>query len=270
MTDQACPVCHTSARSLERCLGNYTLYQCSNCSLVFAPDSFSVEVNYTEIYDSQEYFDEQVSSIGLQSPDIYGMIPTYKPFFENVQATRGKRLLDVGCGVGRFCQAAHARGWDVTGIDVSENAIQIGKRYAEFPLISSNIDAQVIAGEQYDIVTAFEVLEHLSDPISFIKKCQDASTPNGEFFFTVPNWASNEAQSATRPDLIPPVHVLYFTLPSLKHAMLEAGLNIKGYGLICSDPYPGHHRLRPLLKWLKRRLKGKPNPALGLWIHASR
>ncbi len=271
MTEPSCPVCKSGAIRLNRQLGQYALYQCAECQLVFAPNSFGVEVDYSSIYETPEYIQEQVDSIGKQQNlGAFAEIITYRPFFREVSVHKGKTLLDVGCGVGRFCQGAHANGWDVCGIDVSKTAIETGKRFAKFPMQVSTLQEMVDGGRRFDVVTAFEVLEHLDDPVAFIRQCAEVVMPGGELFFTVPNWDCKEAQEATRSDLIPPVHVLFFTLPSLRRAISEAGLTIQGIGHIRSDVYPGFQRLKPLLKWIKRRLKRRPNPALGLWIHASR
>jgi SAM-dependent methyltransferase len=261
----SCPVCCTdSSRDVVE-LGGYDLFVCPRCTLRFAPQAFNVPVDYDRVYRSPEY--ENVQVRGLESLDGEELAnhPTYRSFFRQVRRFPGARLLDVGCGVGRFGHGACARGWDVTGIDVSALAIEIGREFAPFPLRASTIEQLIEQGEQYDVVTAFEVLEHLTSPVQFLSTAKRILRPGGQMFYTVPNWNCAEVQHNTRPDWLPPIHLQFFTQPALQQAGEMSGLVRVTTGLICSDPLPGG-RL-PKARWLARRLLRRPRQPLGLWMH---
>lgn len=191
---------------------------------------------------------------------------TFRPFFQQVVQTPGKALLDVGCGVGRFCQAAYSQGWNVTGIDISNTAIEIGQRYAAFPMRAANLAEIAAEPVRFDVVTAFEVMEHLTQPVSFLSQIRDVLGPSGEVFCTVPHWDCEGVRSATRPDWVPPIHLLFFTQAALRTLAERAGFRDITVGLIWTDPLPDGFVDK--LRWVKRRLKGEPREPSGLWLHA--
>jgi 2-polyprenyl-3-methyl-5-hydroxy-6-metoxy-1,4-benzoquinol methylase len=153
-------------------LGGYELFACPRCRLRFAPRAFNASVDYDSIYHSAEYQREQVDALECLDGAKLAEHPTYRSFFRRVRRFPGARLLDVGCGVGRFGHGAFARGWDVTGIDVSELAITTGRKFAGFPLRVATIEKLIEQGEKFDVVTAFEVLEHLTSPLEFISNAR--------------------------------------------------------------------------------------------------
>jgi hypothetical protein len=168
--------------------------------------------------------------------------------------------------VGRFGLGAFARGWNVTGIDVSVRAIEAGREVVPFPLRVATVEDLRRQGEQFHVVTAFEVLEHLAAPVEFLSQLRGLVLPEGQVFCTVPNWNSAVVRSSSRPDWLPPIHLLFFN-PSALHTLAErSGLVGVSTGLIWSDPMPTRpvHRMR----WLARRLLGRPQEPLGLWMHA--
>jgi SAM-dependent methyltransferase len=262
-----CPVCRESGRDDGVRLGQFAILICRGCGLRFAPSAFDSAVDYDGIYGSPEYVATQVEAIESHF-DLASFIQnaTYKAFFDHVRPFPGAKLLDVGCGVGRFCHAAHSFGWQTTGIDVSEKAISIGLPRAPCPLRRATAEQMLEEGERFDVVTAFEVLEHLSKPLDFLRQLGALATLSGSVFCTVPNWDCSPVQTATRPDWIPPVHLCFFTRRSLQRLGQLAGFAHAETGVIWTDPIP--RRPKALLNWLRRRLKGQPRDPLGLWLLA--
>jgi 2-polyprenyl-3-methyl-5-hydroxy-6-metoxy-1,4-benzoquinol methylase len=78
------------------------------------------------------------------------------------------RLLDVGCGPGHFVREAKLTGWDATGLEVSPLEVQYGRSELGVNIIQGTVEENVPEGD-FDIVTFWDVLEHLSDPISALK-----------------------------------------------------------------------------------------------------
>ncbi|MDQ3518767.1 MAG: methyltransferase domain-containing protein [Gemmatimonadota bacterium] len=264
-TTSSCPVCKHDARPEGVNLGGYQLYHCSHCTVRFAPRAFSVPVDYDRVYQSAEYDSEQVRGLQFLDPEKIAEHPTYRSFFRQVHHFPRARLLDVGCGVGRFGHGAHARGWDVTGIDVSARAIESGRPFTPFPLRVATIEELGAVGERFDVVTAFEVLEHLSSPVEFLCTLQQVVLPGGQVFCTVPNWNSAFVRNSTRPDWLPPIHLLFFNPESLRTVAERSGLVGVTTGIIQSDPVPTDALRRA--RWLARRLLGRPQEPLGLWVH---
>ena len=84
-----------------------------------------------------------------------------KRALEHVPSLRGKKILDLGCGTGRWSAYLHALGGNVLGVDVSEDAIeQNRRRYRGIRFSTANID-QLDLGESFDVVVTVTVLQHL-------------------------------------------------------------------------------------------------------------
>lgn len=267
VSSRPCPICrHTPAPTGQQ-LGGYTIQCCPKCALRFAADAFDVPVDYSSVYEMEEYQTQHVECL-INTPDksVFAREATYAPFFAQVPYQPGYRLLDIGCGVGRFCHAAAAKEWDVRGIDISELAISIGQTHAAFPLECLSLEDCVARGDHYDVVTAFEVFEHLADPVQFLKLITRLLRPGGTFFCTVPNWNCRRIQQATRQDWLPPVHLLFYTQPALSTLAEAAGFRQAHTGIISTDPRPADWPR--LLQWYGRRLRGKSNHPLGLWLCA--
>jgi len=263
-----CPICEGRASPTGRKLGGFELYACPSCELRFAPDAFNVTVNYTDVYESPEYIESQVESLA-NCADLseFANMATYRPFFECVRRPDRATLIDLGCGVGRFCHAASGHGWTVSGIDISERAISIGSRYAKFPMRNMRIEELIANDERYDAATAFEVLEHLSKPGKFLNQMRTLLKPGGQIFCTVPNWNSAEVQNAIQLDWLPPIHLLFFTKTSVAEVARRSGFGNVIVGEIWCDGFPVEWGRRA--KWIARRIVHGPRAPLGLWLYAS-
>lgn len=266
---RACPVCEGRDTSRNEQVGAFPVHVCGDCGLWFFDSEQALPVDYNEVYKTPEYEQYHLEAL-LQTKDwlAFADYPTYRPFFERLGAGGGA-LLDVGCGVGRFCRAAHAKGWNVRGIDVSRTAIEAGRKDAPFPLAVMPIEELAGGTEKFDVVTSFEVLEHLSDPRKFVGHIAAALKPGGRFFCTVPNVDSPSVRHATRQDWVPPVHVLFFNRHSLRELLLRAGMTDVETGEIWinTPPRGGLRRLKYALLRLLGRI-GRPEP-MGLWALAT-
>ena len=105
----------------------------------------------------------------------------------------GVRVLDVGCGGGILSESLAKEGAKVTGIDQGANVIKVAKLHMK----ESDLDIDYkqlniedyfkLNKEKFDVITCLEMLEHVPDPSSIIKKCAALLKPGGTIFFSTIN-----------------------------------------------------------------------------------
>jgi 2-polyprenyl-6-hydroxyphenyl methylase/3-demethylubiquinone-9 3-methyltransferase len=105
----------------------------------------------------------------------------FKHDTQAVKALSGLRLLDIGCGGGLICEPMARMGAAVTGIDASEKNIKTACVHAQQSGL--NIDYRAATAEsmqeQFDVVLALEIIEHVEGPEEFIRCCAALVKPGG-------------------------------------------------------------------------------------------
>jgi 2-polyprenyl-6-hydroxyphenyl methylase/3-demethylubiquinone-9 3-methyltransferase len=100
---------------------------------------------------------------------------------------KGLRILDIGCGAGILTEPLAKLGAEMTGIDPAEENIAAARAHAvESGAIvdyrDSTAETLAEAGEQFDVVLAMEVVEHVIDVPAFVATCASLVKPGGLFF----------------------------------------------------------------------------------------
>jgi ubiquinone/menaquinone biosynthesis C-methylase UbiE len=101
----------------------------------------------------------------------------------------GDRVLDVGCGAGRFIAAAHEAGADVIGVDIAEAALDRARRVApgaDLRLLAADGSLPLGHGE-VDLVWRSEVLEHVPDTVGLLTEVRRVLRRGGRVLLTVPD-----------------------------------------------------------------------------------
>ncbi len=106
---------------------------------------------------------------------------------------KGKTVIDIGCGGGILTESMAKLGANVTGIDMSQAALNVAKlrqletgTHIEYILTTAE-EIAVDRPAQYDVVTCLEMLEHVPDPASVIRACATLVNPEGHVFFSTLN-----------------------------------------------------------------------------------
>ena len=100
----------------------------------------------------------------------------------------GDRVLDVGCGAGRFSALAAASGASTTGVDVADGALERARTAypdLDFRLVSFD-GALPLADNSFDLVWASEVIEHVADTASWLSEVRRVMAPAGRLLITTP------------------------------------------------------------------------------------
>ena len=104
----------------------------------------------------------------------------------------GLSVLDIGCGGGLLCEPLTRLGANVVGIDPAPTNIEVSRLHAaesglEITYRQTTVEDVVASGEQFDIVLAMEVVEHVADVPAFVAACCSAAKPGGMLFMATLN-----------------------------------------------------------------------------------
>lgn len=102
---------------------------------------------------------------------------------------RGCSFLDVGCSSGALLGVAVSQGLTVWGVEPAAAAAESAQK-AGFNVVAGFLHDAAYPDNQFDIITLFEIVEHLRDPVSMLKECRRILKPGGILAINTPNAAS--------------------------------------------------------------------------------
>jgi len=181
-TNTPCPYCHSAVELHFSTHINY-FFHCSDCDLIFKIGKHPADRDNPEKYYAESYFDEYAyDQLSGQRNNLYSHILNR---IENVTDTG--TLLDVGCGCGVFLKVARDRGWNIAGIDISEESIAYCERILGTGVAQQGTFKDLSRENVYDVITMINVLDHLTEPWVVINKAGFLLRPGGLIFLRFPN-----------------------------------------------------------------------------------
>jgi len=167
-------------------------------------------------------------------------------------APEGKRLLDLGCGNGVKLVEFAERGYEVYGVDVSEDAIDVCRKILpRSHFILSEFEKINLPSEYFDYIRIDNTLEHLPNLRETIKECHRLLKRNGQLMIYVPHGRSLSIRIMKGNSICSwiPFHLQLFTRKSLIRLCSETGFrNAKIYGY-----YPVPWLSSSLNQWLENK-----------------
>ena len=138
------------------------------------------------------------------------------------------RIIDIGCGVGGFLIEAQKRGWEVHGTEYTDKAIEICEAN-NIKMKQGALKPDWYAPDSFDIVTSFEVIEHINNPIEEVQNIRKILRPGGLFYFTTPNFNAIERLylKADYNVIEYPEHLSYYTKSTIHYLLSRNGFKKK-------------------------------------------
>lgn len=174
-----CPLCGSDKKAefIEK-YEAYSIYLCPACKVVYSDPMKNPGAEWyenSEMYAVGRYLHTDVAWQHRQFIDDSNMY--------------GKRLLDVGCGPGAFINEAKKKGYEVWGLDFDRENVRVAReRYGiEHVYPKSVAELKDFSKTSFDVATFFEVLEHLDDPVAFMKEIKSVLAPGGYIACSMPN-----------------------------------------------------------------------------------
>ena len=102
------------------------------------------------------------------------------------------RILEIGCGIGTVVHELSEKGHDITGIDISGEAIEYGrKKYSDIRLEVQAAETLPYEDESFEVVLSFDLFEHIAAIDKHISEVRRVLGPGGYYLFQTPNRYSN-------------------------------------------------------------------------------
>jgi 2-polyprenyl-3-methyl-5-hydroxy-6-metoxy-1,4-benzoquinol methylase len=206
---------------------SYWVARCHHCTaryLTPQPDDSTLASIYSENYflhDSNPESIDQITLLKHQTANIY------LDRLCKVNKRSGGRLLEIGCGTGAFLSEARKRKFDITGIEYSRHAVDMGNKMLGGSYIyAGDIDSVDLPRGHFDFVVMADVIEHVRAPDTFIKKVYQLLTPNGSVFIATPSLDSVLAKLLGRYWMEYKIeHLFYFNKRSVSALLSKCGFN---------------------------------------------
>ncbi len=255
-----CPLCTCSqSRTFQRiavtrgpATGFYELRQCEACELIHVDPRLHDGV-LSRLYDEDFYF-----STGWALQGVAELV------MHQIQCTRQRRvqrhvrsgaLLDIGSGDGRFVNHMATAGWNATGLDFSPSAQALAQgRNAGGRFLCGSIFDHDFAPESVDVVTLWQVLEHIGEPREFLERTHALLRPGGVFIAAVPNIDGLSARLAGERwwGLDVPRHLVHYSPRTLCAALEHTGFEVLRINHL-SLQYDPYGLLHSSLDWVFTR-----------------
>jgi 2-polyprenyl-3-methyl-5-hydroxy-6-metoxy-1,4-benzoquinol methylase len=182
---EVCPVCEEKSdfkfiQDYENKGGKWSLYECSKCTVQFWMPFENPGVNhYERKYIVRDTMNPQI---------LYG----YHKYFLKIQKNfpKNTRVLDLGCGTCDLLAELKKRGAEVWGVDLDKNAINFAKKYLKLENVyamSCDEFFKLPNLPKFDMITFFELLEHLDNPLEFIQSVKNLLKEDGTIVMSTPS-----------------------------------------------------------------------------------
>ncbi len=195
----ACPVCRTMPEQRDPVVARIqarTFRRCARCGMLYMSwtvDEKQTEYNRAYFYEDYEKqygktYEEDFASIKAQGVRRMSFIDSiYRQRHSSVTPT----ILDVGCALGPFLDAANDSGWQVFGIDVSQDAVSHVTNKLHYPAVCAAFPDSSISEQfgidRFDALTMWYVIEHFQDLDSVLSAVSSLVKKGGVFAFSTPS-----------------------------------------------------------------------------------
>ena len=218
---EVCLLCGSDQLQKMKNYQHAYLVKCRNCSFVFSeriPTMQELIDHYTSTYSRADYLSP------LTVKRYHELLDKFEPY------RKSNRLIDVGCGIGYFLQVAKERGWQVYGTEYTDDAVKIC-RDKGFNIHQGKLDPSVYEPGFFDIVTSFEVLEHINNPNEELANFNTILRQGGLVYFTTPNFNSLSRLSTQELWTVIqyPEHLCYYTRATLGNLFRRHGFRRKKF-----------------------------------------
>jgi 2-polyprenyl-3-methyl-5-hydroxy-6-metoxy-1,4-benzoquinol methylase len=209
---------------------SYTLARCRSCGLAYVtnpptPEELERFYSFASGYHVGFRDDpEEIANRFALARSQYEVVSRHHP--------SPGRCLDVGASAGFFVKTAVDHGWDAHGIELSSDTSQLARERYRVDVTSTRLEDAAFEPSSFDLVTLWDVIEHLPQPQDTMRRVAALLKPGGFAALITPNLDGCFARASFKvakrlhywPAVEPPAHLSQFSTASLSALLERAGL----------------------------------------------
>ena len=227
-----CPACdlqlHKAFTARDHTVSHedFELLACHGCGLM--KTDFPTGKTIGSYYQSADYI-SHTSKATSAIQRLYLLVRGYTLYKKynliNSLKAPARSIADIGCGTGDFLNRMKRGGWEISGIEPSDQARAIAEQTTGITL---GKDLRAFHAKTA-IITLWHVLEHLDSPMESMKKLSENLMPGGTILIAVPNHNAEDAQYYKEhwAGLDVPRHLWHFTQQAINGLSEKAGLRVE-------------------------------------------
>jgi SAM-dependent methyltransferase len=228
----------------------FMIYHCLKCDTAFSLPRVESSAIYEAIYKNGEkvpgydryweyakvikYFANPLEYLAETEVTYWGIKEALSFYVKDKKSTN---ILEIGSGLGYLTYALIKAGYVVVGLDISQTAVEHAKRiFGDYYICANLFEYAQLHPGSFDTIILTEVIEHIDNPIDFIKSIIKLLKPGGQAIITAPNKSFYPADTVWVTDL-PPVHCWLFSEESMRYVAKRINVNVSFVDF--SDYYKG-------------------------------
>ena len=154
--------------------------RCGKCGMVYR--------NYRDEQAQRRFYAKEYFPAEIKPEWIRRRSALYRHVLGRLEHFRqNNRILDVGAGPGLFLKLCRESHWQCQGVEISEHCVEWAEKQYGLKLFPGSLSEAQYPAESFDVVTFWNVLDQLPDPVASLREAHRVLRPGGAIFIRVPN-----------------------------------------------------------------------------------
>ena len=227
-----CNLCGADAGDHVRSDGPLHLVRCRSCGLVYVTPRLDQRTTRA-LYDEDYFATGNGARRGYRNylADRENYLRTFRRRMHRLErhAGNGRRLLDVGCAAGFFLEVCRESGWKACGVEPAACMVEYAQSKLRLPVFCETLRERRFRPGSFDVVTLWDVLEHMTDPRRELLEVNRVLQPSGLLVVETPDIGSwvpkvlGERWVHYGNDF----HLFHFTPCTLTRLLQETGFSVR-------------------------------------------